>query len=245
MADRLIDLGLAMRTPDTSTGAKTADYDDSQINLMKYVTIDLLYEHTPNFNGGYIVVVDPGPWIDIVDKDPHLNDKYGSKISEYKNIIKEFIKKSPRYVYTIDPGSVSAGADNYNLRHMNQNVFAYETKISNFSLTYLDEFNIIEIVHHLWYEFMRDLKKGHIDLADIDSKWLARDTDIFYPVPYYGQVYAYAYNPVDLRPREIIKYIGIWPSSENLSDSFGQRGQNNHYMKNIQYYAVDYERHVY
>jgi len=106
----------------------------------------------------------------------------------------------------------------------------------------LEEKNIVEFIHYLWIEFMKDLKKGFVELPD---EYLADDTDIFYQVPYYGQIWAYAYNPVNLRPKEIVKYIGVFPSSNNLSDEFGQRGENNHYMKSITYNVVDFDRSVF
>ena len=217
-------------------------YNDYQSQLNQYVTHDLLYEYTPNFNGGYIIYVDPGPWPDLLKRDKRLQDKYGSSLQEYINAIKEFNMKSMKLAFQIDPGAVNVSADNYNLRHLNQTVFSYETKISNISITYLEERNLVEFAHMFWIDFMSDLKKGFVELP---SEYLARDTDIFYQVPYYGQIWAYAYNPIDLRPREIIKYIGVFPTNDTLSDSFGQRGQNNHYMKNISYNVVDYDRAVY
>jgi len=244
MKNYVVNLGINEKS--TITPTKTVLdgrlYNDYQSQLNQYVTHDLLYEYTPNFNGGYIIYVDPGPWPDLLKRDKRLQDKYGSSLQEYINAIKEFNMKSMKLAFQIDPGAVNVSADNYNLRHLNQTVFSYETKISNISITYLEERNLVEFVHMFWIDFMSDLKKGFVELP---SEYLARDTDIFYQVPYYGQIWAYAYNPIDLRPREIIKYIGVFPTNDTLSDSFGQRGQNNHYMKNISYNVVDYDRAVY
>ncbi len=244
MKDYIVNLGLneqATITPSKSVLSGKL-YTDYQSQLNQYVTHDLLYEYTPNFNGGYVIFVDPGPWPELIKHDKRLQDKYGSSIVEYADVIKEFMMNSMKLAFQIDPGTVNASADNYNLRHLNQNVFSYDTKINNISITYLEERNLVEFTHMMWIDFMSDLKKGFVDLPD---EYLAKDTDIFYPVPYYGQIWAYAYNPIDLRPREIVKYVGVFPSNDTLSDSFGQRGQNNHYMKNIQYNIVDHDRSVY
>jgi len=239
-----IDIGINEKAtiiqPDTIT--HDSPYNAAQSKMNQYVTSDLIYNHVPNFNGGYLIFIEPGPWIDLLKLDKHLNEKYSNKIDEFIDSAKSFSLKSPKLAYQIEAGAVSVGSDSVNLRHMNQSVFSHESQISSVSITYLEEYNIVEFTHYLWVEFMKDLKKGYIDLPD---KYRASDVDVFCPIPYYGRIWAYSYNPVDLRPRSIILYNGIYPSNDNLSDAFGQRGQNNHYMKNISYNVVNFDRSVY
>jgi len=244
MKEYTVNLGINEAATIVSPRSRESDspYITQQSQMNQYVTHDLIYEYTPNFNGGYIILVEPGPWLELLKYDSRLRDKYGSALDGFESVVKDFILKSMKLAFQIDPGSVNVSADNYNLRHLSQNVFSYETKISSVGITYLEEKNMVEFIHYLWIEFMKDLKKGFVELPD---EYLADDTDIFYQVPYYGQIWAYAYNPVDLRPKEIVKYIGVFPSGNNLSDEFGQRGQNNHYMKNITYNVVDFDRSVY
>ncbi len=246
MKNFTVDLGL--HEDASIAGVRGADnmdklpYSKQQIEMNSYVTHDLIYNYTPNFNGGYVVLLDPGLWPELLKYDRKLRDEYGERLNQYTQLAKNFILHTMKLIYQIDPGSVNVSSDNYNLRHLNQQLFSYESKISSVSVTYLEEKNLVEHTHYLWIEFMKDLKKGLVDLPD---EYIAKDTDLFYQVPYYGQIWAYAYNPVDLRPREIVKYIGIYPSNDALGDSFGQRGQNNHYMKNIPYNVVDFDRSVY
>ena len=244
MVDYTIDMGLNEKSTIVNGDDvyKETTYNMFQGELNKFVTHDLLYNYTPNFNGGYIILMDPGPWYELLKFDRKLKERYGEKLDEYMKNINKFMLNSLKLAYQFNPGAVSVNSDNYNLRHINQQLFSHEAKINNISITYLEEGNIVEHTHYLWIEFMKDLKKGMVDLPD---KYLAKDTDIFYQVPYFGQVWAYAYNPVDLRPREIIKYVGVYPSNDALSDSFGQRGQNNHFMKDISYNVVDFNRSVY
>ena len=244
MKEYTVNLGINEAATIVSPRSRESDspYITQQSQMNQYVTHDLIYEYTPNFNGGYIILVEPGPWLELLKYDSRLRDKYGSALDGFESVVKDFILKSMKLAFQIDPGSVNVSADNYNLRHLSQNVFSYETKISSVGITYLEEKNMVEFIHYLWIEFMKDLKKGFVELPD---EYLADDTDIFYQVPYYGQIWAYAYNPVDLRPKEIVKYIGVFPSGNNLSDEFGQRGQNNHYMKNITYNVVDFDRSVF
>ena len=246
MGSYVIDMGLNEQA--TLTGIQSSEkkpklpYSKQQLEMNQNMVHNLLYDYVPNFNGGYAVLLDPGPWPDLLKYDKKLKDRYGEELNTYAKLAKSFILYTMTLIYQIDPGSVNVSSDNYNLRHLNQQLFSYESKINSISITYLEEKNVVELVHFLWIEFMKDLKKG---LVDLPEKYIAKDTDMFYQVPYYGQIWAYAYNPVDLRPREIVKYVGIYPTNDSLSDSFGQRGQNNHYMKNINYAVVDFDRSVY
>ena len=234
-------LNAALHGPQPS-GASRSIYDKKQAQFHQYTVHDLLYDHLPSYNGGYIIIVDAGPWYNLIELDKKLQNKYGSALSKYIDIAKDFVYNSPKLAYQIEPGAVNVNSDNYNLRHMSQNLFSSESKITSVSITYLEEHNKVEFSHYLWIEIMEDLKKGFIKLPD---EYKAKDTDIFYPVVYYGQIWAYSFDPLTLRPRELVKYTGVYPTNTNLSDSFGQRGQNNHYMKNISYNVVDTDRTVF
>jgi len=244
MKEYTVNLGISEKAsiPTSMKEDSSSPLAQEQTQFHQYTVHDLLYEHTPSYNGGYIIIVEVGPWLKYISLDKRLKDKYKASFDKYIDVANAFVMNSPKLAYQIEAGSVNINSDNYNLRHMNQNLFSNESKINSVSVTYLEEYNQVEFTHYLWIEFMKDLKKGFIKLPD---EFKAKDTDIFYPVIYYGQIWAYSFDPVSLRPREIVKYVGVYPTNDNLSDSFGQRGQNNHYMKNISYNVVDFTRAVY
>lgn len=219
-----------------------------QQHILKSVSTGIYELYNPQINGGYVILVELGPWIELLDRDEHLKERYGNVTSTIIQKLKKFQSSSPMLAYTIDPGTISSSSDTYNLRHFGLPIFSYETKIETITVTYLEtDDNLVSLTHDIWVQFMADLKRGDIDLSDLYGPATNYDiaSSMTYPIFYYGAIWAYAFNPVDLTPKILMKFIGVYPSAMTLSETYGNRAANEHYMKAINYHVADFDRAVY
>ena len=212
-----------------------------QKDMLQKVTVDYGSEYVPNFNGGYIILVELGPWISLVKSEYDWFKDYYVFLDEHFFSI--FESRSPMLAYNIEPGNLTNSSDSYNMRHFELPIFSYRTKIDSISVTYLeDRSNIIQMVHDLWSKFMEYYKLGYIKTPE---NFYKTDTDYFYSVPYYGAIWAYAYNPFDFTPKAVMKFIGVYPDNSSYADIFGNRSATEHYMKAINYRVIDTDRAIY
>ncbi len=199
----------------------------------RLTTYEILKNYVPNINGGYLIFINLGPWINY----PASENSSDSINGALDNMLTRFIEISPTLAYSIDVSNRSVGSDSYNLRHISHDIYGYETKPTSVTVTYLEnDQNIISTVHHSWLNMMNKMIKGVIPIFDSD---LANDTDIFYSIPYYGEIFAYSFNPITGMPKQLIKYIGIYPDATGFTEDFGSRDKSEHYMKSISYKVSD------
>ena len=223
--------------------------NDVQQHILKSVSTGIYESYNPQINGGYVILVELGPWIELLDKDENLKSKYGqSSIDSIRSKLIRFQTKTPMIAYTIDPGTIASSSDTYNLRHFGLPIFSYESKIETITVTYLETSdNLVNLAHDIWIQFMTDLKRGDVDLSELYGPSANYDiaSSMTYPIFYYGAIWAYAFNPIDLTPKMVMKFVGVYPSAITVSETYGNRAANEHYMKAINYNVADFDRAVY
>jgi len=210
--------------------------DEAQRDMLDIVTHSYMYDHNPQLNGGYIILVQPGPWAtsEFINADSHLEAELSTsgRSDLLMNILQPFESESTKIAYNIEPGNQIAASDSYNLRHHSLSIFSYDQKIEQVTVTYLEnKKNMVHTLHDVWMKFMDHVSKGYVDMSSV----LANETEYFFKIPYYGAIWAYSYNPFTLAPKHVMKFIGVYPDNLSNTDVYGSRDKTEHYMKAVSY----------
>ena len=220
-----------------------------QNDMLLKTTLAYQTQYEPHINGGYIILIVLGPWINDIADVKLTNTERANSAGLYNLTLEDYQKfqeLSPSIAYSIEPGSISTAADNYNLRHHQIDIFSYENKIESVTVNFLeDKSNIVNAIHDNWIKYMKYIKLGIIKTKLSGDMRYDSNGSYFYPVPYFGKIYAFSYNPLDYTPKSILTFVGVYPDSVSFTEDFGTRDHTEHYMKSITYKVADYRHDIF
>ena len=204
----------------------------------------------PHINGYHHVSIQAGDWVSNANNTyaeiTALNDVYTYTINNgdkhsYKNMsadnnneITEFQKMNGTYITDIDIPQLSLEYESVSGKQRSLN---YATRInyaSDFSITYINDFNNnVMKFHDAHFKYIDLYRKGYVKNTS------AQFHPYFIDVPYFNAVWVAIFKPFTLKIACLIKIMGVAPINLPFKQLLGDRSKPAITTLNINYKSTD------